>query len=273
MVYLMQKNEILITDLHDKCIYVIDTDGVLINVIKPKDSLNKHILKEPMAITLLNNKNIAIYDRLMGKILIFNEKFEILNEIQGLECADFIIADSSNSSCLYVSEMDLFCNNEKDRIYLYDTESRQIVKQLKIIKPWDLKCYANKLYLTSWSFLRYIDEVERIVHDINVGNNCIYIVDKSTLSIIKTIKLKDFVLPHGLHIDQNQHIWTLAFKLEKNNIRSEYRYLLIIDEDGHILKEFYLNNICWFHDMIVFENKIFICGGLRPSFIKIIEIE
>ena len=63
--------------------------------------------------------------------------------------------------------------------------------------------------------------------------------------------------PEGLHIDENENVWTTAFKIDESaGLRSVFRYLFVINIDGKIIKEYYLEELVYFKSIVLTDYKL-----------------
>ena len=90
-----------------------------------------------------------------------------------------------------------------------------------------------------------------------MGLKLYFVVDKKLKTVARTIRFDNWINPEGLHIDENENVWTTAFKIdESSGLRSVFRYLFVINTDGNIIKEYYLEELVFLKSVVIVDFKL-----------------
>jgi hypothetical protein len=260
-------NQLLITDSKEKSIKKINLIGDLEQTIKPM-SLNESILEAPYSICINFLNEICIYDWNMNSILIFDEIFNLqaqidLNKyIQHGKVMNYMVFDTLNPYILY------FTNTSGNKVQSIDIKTTKLLNEVQLDSPFDVKIDNEYLYVTSSTSFGQ-DSMRKKIGKIINGSNCIFILNKGTFELVKTIRHQNWVKPKGIHVDFNGFIWTTAFKTDElNDCISDFLYLFILNFNGEILNSICLN-LKVFSDFFVIERKIFFCAANCLRLVKL----
>lgn len=261
MVYLKNKNKILVTDGHDNSLKIVDLDGQ----ISDSKKIDKH-LSYPAAICLSNKEEIFVSSWKKKGIYVFDSELNYIRRFgkKQILFVDFMKCDCANSF-LYSTNFD------QNSVTKYDYDSEELVKQTKIDAPIEIEILNDQLFICSLT--KYEENFNnKTLKRITSGSNCIFVLNKNSLEIIKKFSFENWLKPSGLQFDSNENILTLAYRLN-NQIIDDSRSLFLLDKNGNYLKETYLNDVQLIIDMLLVNNRLFILyeeqRGL--NFIKIIE--
>lgn len=261
------KKQVLLSNYIGGSLILINLDGEIIDEISPlKENTSMSLFVQPWAICVNKLDQICVHDCSLHRqqLSILNSNFEIIKEIKDIEWIDMMTFDMNKINKIYT-----VCDLIEKLNIKNDKQTCLNFKNGTIVSPYNIYVSENKIYITSATHYKYHDNKLRNLNMIISGANCIYVANKFNNEIIQVIHFDNWLDPRGLHVDENLHIWTLAFKLDENKIRSKYRYLFIINMEGLLLKDIYLETIDWFNDVVLHENKLITCHNNYLNFIEI----
>ena len=248
MLFLNESNEILLPDYVNSTLKLFDLSGDIIKIIHVQG------LHYPRTICR-NNNNKQIIVSNFDNIIILNENFRLQRKILNDIC-DYMILDSVKSQDF------LYCtNNASNKLKLFNMNSYEKIKEIEIDSPLHMAVNFNKIYVTSLTFFEYDEENLKQFKRVKSGSNCIFVLNKKSLKVLKVFKFDNWLCPHGLFVDENKILITTAFKLNlKNKEVSNFRYFILVNRHGEIIHEILLNDIQNFVDAILVEKKLIFCG-------------
>lgn len=274
--YIRNKHEILITDpetglhkLHESLGYfnqIIPKFLVKNNNVKITDSRGK-LEWSPWHICRDNIKNILyIHDFKSKKIYATDDNAETYYfciDVKSYAPVSFMLIDEYDSK-LYVSHLNDNC------ISVWNIEENLYSRKIDILQP---------SYLTSDSIhLFALNHYKRTSKYMNympcTGSNCISIIDKKKLQVIRELDLSDKIWNlYGLALDCYANIMTVAFELKKDsnnkNVISKYASLFFITEGGSISKTISLDGILGsINDVCFTRNGLIVCNARNVQIIK-----
>ena len=172
--------------------------------------------------------------------------------------------DRLNNNLLYLT------STLHDRVSIWSVASDEYLNDFKIDRPNDIELVGEFLYITSKTYYDSFYTTSNTLFKITEGSNCIFIVNKTSHEITRTIRFVDWLAPEGLYIDQNLNMITTAYHLDNDFTISQSRYLYLINSSGDTYKKIYLETIKEFYDMIVVDNKvIFNVGENNMVFVEL----
>lgn len=260
-------SNIILTDEQSSLIHITDLEGNLLDSKNPEG-----MLKQPVGIcikTLNDIEEIYIGDFHEHKIFVFDSDFNYIREFgdcSSLKIPQVIAFDETekNLNSLYVSDV---TNNQ---ITVWNSTNGELEKKLEIDSPYTIRFTINKMFIISTAVFE-LDEYEKNKFSkITKGSNCIFVLDKESFEIINSIKIDNWLTPSTLYIDTNSNIYTLAYEIDKNNVKTEFKYFYIIDQNNKLINKILLNDIQRFGDAIFLRNRLYIC---LYDWIRIIEFE
>lgn len=235
------------------CTY--DLNGTLLDSINPDFRLS-----EPLGICVCcynNNEEIVVGDVKENKIFVFDSNFNYKRSFgdKNLFEPQYLACDTScnDGKCyLYIS------NISSNYITVWDIMTGQFIRKINIDFPRGIQFTSDKIFVESPVTFESDKNNENKVEKIKKGSNCVFVLDKEKFEIIETIKFDDWLSPCGLHIDLNMNMCLIAYNLNKDNEKSEFRYLYFIDSNHNIKNKIVLNNVKAIADMVYVGNKILI---------------
>lgn len=283
MTLLHNENKIFIIDKDDDInqLKVIDTSGNFIRKISLNNDKNDLKIKVD-AMCYIQNK-LCIADNVNKLIYVFSHDesgnkrvyIELLNKFKIEENKHVfdITFSESNPNILYTTDTKL------NEVSMWNIKTGKLFNSFHAISPTYIASKYNKI-LTISSILDSNSNILKTNFNLNklnktdCYNNCIYITDKYNFNKQTKIKFKNWLQPTGLYIDQNDHIYTIGYKLEEQATSlsltcSRYQYLFIMDFNGNQLANIELTKITKFQSVLIFENRIYFTGVDKFKGIKI----
>lgn len=256
-------DKIFITDLMDRKIRVISSDGDSLGSYNPKS-----ILAWPLAICSSNEikKKLFVGDCERHEIMVFDDELNLLKRFgRNLIKYPNSLTVDDDTHLVYVTD---YSGNSLD-VFNYETGS--LISQITIDSPSHLKLFNDKLYVISGIEVELF-KGERRLSKVTKGSNCVFEVEKKTLKIQSTIKSDKWLSPMGIHLEErNKYLFTAAYYLSTSNQISDYFYLFIINStNGQFLHSLELDGIQTIRDFVYTDNKLIIC---RENEVKFIEFE
>lgn len=249
----------MLADHNDASLKLLTLGGNLINIIKPLNNRNQPIMKAPWSIAINSLNHVYIYDFLLKTIFIFEGYyFDLIDKIEFIHDATFMACDTEMPSYLYTID------SHQMMLNLFDSNTKMKLRDADLFKPWDMKLNKDKIFIISLAQWHYENSENTKISTIDFGN-FIYVIDKLTFEKIQIIKCDEWLGPRGLHIDSENNLWTLAFKLNENRIKSKYRYLFMIDQSGMIVNKAYCERIDQFNDFVATDKILLFIEKLHPT--------
>ena len=262
MALIERNSKLLITDWKRNLLHLVDLEGNILKSFNPNN-----ILKSPVGVCVLNDSSseeqVFIGDDTYHKIFVFNSNFELTFQFgdQNLLYPHYMIINGKlNESLLYVSDWQ---NNE---ITIWDASNGRFINKINIETPFQIKLTINSLFVSSHAVRSEINNKNCATEN---GRNCIFEFDKESLEVKRKI-IGNWYSPKLLNIESNGNLQISARTLNDNNLQSEMRYFLTIDQTGKILKKLVLEGFNEFADLIFVDNKIIGSSGNK---LKIFEFE
>jgi hypothetical protein len=142
---------------------------------------------------------------------------------------------------------------------MWNIETCAQTRRLQVTRPYYLFAHNDKILSTSLS--KHDDE-----------DNCVFITAKRNPLDKKSIKLDDWCQLSGLHVDQYDHIHTIAYKLDSSRTQSDFPYLFIIHMNGDRLRELPIKNLNGFAFACMLGSKVVFSGGSDYNGLRIVTL-
>ena len=235
------------TDEFSREIKLFDSDGTLLKSFNPDNMLSR-----PYSVCVTHKDKIIIGDKGSEGIFVFNSHFDFLTHFgKGIKSSTtYLFADTNNSSLIYSTH----CAD--NNFLCWNIDEEQVVSQLKLDKPEYIFAKYDKIYVSSATMFESVDSKKTSNVKIKSGSNCIYIIDRYTMAVERTIVFENWLQPSGLYVDDEETIFTTAYRWDANHIKSESKYLHVINKNGDIERKICLNGVKNFDDMIIKSNRI-----------------
>ena len=221
-----------------------------------------------LRVAVLNgDEEIYIGDCAVHKIFVFDSNFVYQKSFgdERLKVPQYILIDCEDPVNKYLYASD-FSNDE---ITVWDTNNGQFIDTININSPFSIRFIQNEIYVVSP--IEFKLSTDQKVDKIEKGANCIFVLNKNKpYNIIKEIKFDNWLCPSSLHICNKLNIYTIAYDLDQNGVKSEFKYLFVIDINGNLIKKIALNDIKVIGDMLVYNNKLIF--SVRSA-IKVLKFE
>lgn len=236
----------------DETLVVVDTTCNFVKTHKIKYLANKPIVwmksRSSLCINILNDIIMADAD----VIYVLNKDYECIKEIKYRSKITAMAVDDINPYLLYISTY-------SQQIHEFDILQDILRKKEKFHIATEINVDFGNIYLSN--FLLKFNS-----HDLDLGSlrmfestaNSIFVLSKQSLLLLRKLEFSNWLSPQGLHVDNCGFIWTTAFKIGKNEKRSQYRYLFVINKNGVIIAEINLDSIQRCSGFTVIDNKLFI---------------
>jgi hypothetical protein len=197
-----------------------------------------HKLKDsrPWAIAFdERNNHLYIGDYACKKISVFTVNHDAMIKVKEiddnvhLDQIDAIDIDSEEN-LLYV------CDTMNDDVSVWSTATSSFVASKSVKSPSMTRAKEKCLYVVSTLESDFGNIMKRRTSS-SITNtersDCIYVYNRYTWEVLKTIRLMDWSNPRGLHIDDNYNIITVASlaKIE-HGLKKNVEHLFIIDTNG-----------------------------------------
>ncbi len=250
MVYIENRDEIVITDTDSKILKILDTKNNFkyITQINPSETLDC-----PVSICVNTMGDIFVGDYNHSKIFVFDEYYDFKHSFgDGVIKKAFSMTVDPENNHLYVSD------KRNNVISVWDSLNYTYLHDIKCESPTQSKISNEKLIVAIGLDYETCGGHNVKVKRIIKGENLIRIYNKNSHELEKTIKFEKHFDLRGLCIDHYMNIYTTARELTNSHIGATF--LFKFDINGTFLKKFRLNhgNI---RDMILYENKIVFSRG------------
>jgi hypothetical protein len=259
--------ELALPDELNSLIHICDLNGNLINSINPDG-----LIDQPIGICVLSKddgtEEIYIGDCSEHKIFVFDSNFTFKRNFgnESLKVPQYILVDGDDEINKYIYASDY----SNDEITVWNTENGELVDLIKVEAPFSIRFNAENLFVVSPAEFK-LSEGENKVEKIEKGGNCIFVIKKNKpFDVIREIKFEGWLCPSALYISNKLNIYTAAYDLNENGIKSEFKNLFVFDFNGNILNKINLNHVQIIGDMLVLENKLIF--SVRNA-IRILEFE
>ena len=251
--YLKEKEQIIMTHYESKSIFVLDKDG---NFVK---EINKHkeLLMVPVGVTVGWNSEIFVTD--MGveneKIFVFDKELNYIRHFGDIRIQNsfHIIFDNHK---VYLTS---FLNNN---LSCWNAISGEFLNQIPLNSPLSLAASSDKLFIISSKDVALFTSAYSKQINEKYGN-CVFIIDKNSLEVLKKIDISKYAQPKGIIIDDQMNFYITSLD-SSNEYTSKNRKLLRdlikFDEHGEILQKTSLEIENTFQ-IIFYEKKLLISSG------------
>lgn len=243
-------DELIVTDIGASSLIIVDYEGNLLNEPFNPDNL----LDDPLSICVSSNREIYVGDSKQFKIFVFDSSFRYKCEFgdeDTLGVPNYIRCDVEQNDELYVSHYNTNLVTVWDNYIL--------AHRIDIEAPLDIAISKDNFYISSAIRFEVKEDAPNELKNINNGLNSIFILSKLTFEVLKTIQM-NWLSPGGLFLDSNLNIYTVAYELNEEKYKSEFKYLFIIDKNGNCLKKIQLDELKGITDMVVVDDKIMFCA-------------
>ncbi len=178
-----------------------------------------------------NNDRILIENFPKGKIFIFDSNLNYVSEFPHLESHEpsaMQIDVDSTPNILYASY------SSQNQISAYNIETGNCENCIGIDSPRELGISQEHIYalsLTGYDKKRNNGGFKKL----KFGSNCIFLLHKADLRVIKKIEIPNWLCPNGLVLDKYSNLITTAFQVNNNSFVSNNRYIFVFDSSGQLL--------------------------------------
>lgn len=175
-------------------------------------------------------------------LCVFDRNLKFIKVIS--ECGGKLIASD------FYNPLYLFIQDFADKTYIYNIEEKSFKEINQICyKPFDICTTFKKIFISHGTF--------DVCSGLKSASTFVTVLDKASYQFIETFEFKNWLYPQGLYIDQYENVWITAFKINEHKIESKFRYLLIINTNGTIIREIFLKNVGWISNFLFVENKLY----------------
>ena len=246
MTLIENNTKLLIAEFVRNLLHICDLDGNLLKSFKPIGMIHN-----PLGLCAAN-KEIYISDGEMSyQISVYDMEFNLKRKFgNSILNPEFLRVDEEHNNLnLYVSDCD---NNE---ISIWNVENGEFINKINIDTPMQLNFTKTSLFVTSAVIKAELfnNKVDKIIK----GNNCIFEIDKVSLELKRKI-VGNWFSPSQFYISNANYSYIIAYSFDKNQFKSECKYLFKIDMDGQILNKIQLNDVKGIHDVVCARNKLII---------------
>ena len=263
MVLFKNASQLLITDEIKSLLHLFDIDGQFLQSINPEQ-----ILQQPLGLYVLIkefDEEIYVGDCFNHQIFVFDSNFLYKNQFgdERIKVPQFMEIDTqSKNNLIYISDI------KDDEITVWNYEKGDYIGKIEIVSPLEMKFNNDNLFVTSGISFK-LNESTNKVECIEKGCNSIFLFDKIyPFQLKREIKNDEWLSLSTLHITTNRLIYTIAYEVDRNGVKSEFKNFYTVDEHGNLLKKVLLDGIKYLCDVVFLKNKIFICS---KNEIKIIQ--
>lgn len=248
-------NEKIFVTFHndDNYVHEFALDGTFISKFNMEG-----MLVAPWGLSISDTNELIVCDGDLSEVLWINKDMKtpkrFRNEIfSSVEC---IQHDNSTQ--------DLFCTSlDDDCIYMLNKNG--VCRKKTLENPCSLAISIKKLFVTSKTFFERNGDVISCVR----GGNCIFILEKTTLDVVKTVRIGHWLAPTGLQIDENELIYTIAFSLS-NQKNIETQDLFSVNHNSEILFKIDLKSNNLARNFVLLEKEIVVLEEDEISILKFI---
>ena len=257
------KEEILVTDPEGRAIRILDKNGNFLRSIIPNV-----VLERPGTICVSSKNEIYIEEMILEKIFVFDENFNLLREFgdERLQMSLHMKIDDDTDTIFMTS----YLNNT---LTVWNCATGEFINNISINSPLSLTLSNDKLFVLSANDVGIFSREYTI--QINENNqNCMYVLDKKTLEILKSINISSFVQPKGLTIDSEMNFIITATDLHLTEVhysKKQSTCLLKINEKGDLLQKTVLGFDGGIIQVLFFENKIAFSRAFRTPRVYLAE--
>ena len=207
----------------------------------------------------VNSQNDICFTDNSNELIMIDSERNITRRVAILPLISDVAFDNHNANILYISD------TQNDTVHVWNLKLRFPAEapceksRFTIIRPFKIFVSGEHIFLTGSPDLAYSDLRHYEISEIKYGN-CIYIMQKDNPATTqKEIKFDDWLKPSGLYVDDYDHIYTTAYKLNPNKAIIK-TCLFILDFDGIKLKEIVLENLNYINHVLIFDSKLIISG-------------
>ena len=236
MAYLSETDKIVLIDAESKCLIQCDSDGKLVQKFKIK-----HIIDSPL--TVCTNLKNEIFIGGSKKVAVFDKGINCLRKFKIKYKGSTDMTYDEETHNLYIA------NQQYGMITVWNGKSGDFQCKFEVEKPYNVRVNEKYLIVLSHS----ICESTRLSKSKKL-KNYIFLFEKSAdFSLVKIIKLNEWMHPRGLFIDRNCNILTTGFE-KKENIISSTRFFYVFDFNGNCIfkKDSHINFIT---DLLIINRK------------------
>lgn len=247
--------KILVLQLYQATISVYDQYFNLVTKIYLDDlnwRPNKYIR---MAITMCVNNlgDLIVFDEQTneyGSLWVIDKNSVYYEPIPCDHCIDYMKTDNENPYLLYSANETV--------VNVFDILSAKTLTTLNIAHTNEIHVTDEKLFIAGTVTYRTLyGDYEFIPRN----ETFISIVNKKTFEVLNKIEFKNLSLSKRVYFDEYENIWSVAYKIDQFKQQSEFTYLFVLNSNGDVIQEIYLNNIETCFDFIVINNKLFLFAG------------
>jgi hypothetical protein len=257
--YLESKQQYLITDREDRTIKILNCDGDYLGEYNPN-----LLLEYPFALYVNNSTNeIFVGDYKLQRIIVFDENFKYITEFGNdiAKAPNTITADKLTGfiycTDYWYDKVTIWRGEYPDdlnSIGNYRCTNYLLNSEFSCDSPSYIQICHDKIFIVSAVELE-TEETSLKLKEIKKGSNSIFVFDKINLENLFTIRLKDWIEPYGLVVDQNSNIYTSASEIDNENNISSTASLFKFDKNGCLLSKIQFSNYIPI-DFYIHENKI-----------------
>ena len=215
MTYLENLNEIVLLDTWKKSLIKYDVDGKFKQKFKLKQYLNSPFAicsNSKNEIFVADTKRVHVFDNNLNRVRRLDIKYHFSTEI----------AFDDETENLYIAH--------ENEVSVWN-KNGALIGKFCVEMPNNIRVNSTYVFVLNNINENSVNEKRKL-------KNCIYLFEKSNSSLVRTIKIDDWIDPKGLYIDRNSYIITTAFGIVNKNELSNSRYFYVFDFEGNcILKK------------------------------------
>ena len=249
--YLKLNNEIIISDKEDSSLKICNSNtGKYCYTVFEKVSM-----ENPYALCVSSLNKIFVTEFYGESFNEFDSKFTFQRNCK------LTNSERTKIECILVDDKYMYgALFHSNRIKRWTIADGIFVDQSidEIIAPAFMALNQDKLYVASSTKFE-LKENSNQLNKITSGSNCIFILNKMDLKLLKTLVIDNWLGPAGIFIDNSKIITTAYSLTNEEKIVSKNRFLFIIkDQEKLEIEKLELENVGTCNSIGIFDNKVLV---------------
>jgi hypothetical protein len=163
---------------------------------------------------------------------------------------------------MIVDEQYVYISHENNRVTKWNCESGVLVKKLSVENPGNMRVKEDRIYVISEAYVKRMDE--KLI-EIKSGLNCVLILNKDSLEVLRKVKLENWMQPMAL-LFNNDQLLAAAYQIDRTNLIDKDNSLFMFDSNETFVKRLDIKNVESVLDMVLIENELFVLTYMDDYF-------
>lgn len=226
LVYLKNQNKLILCDSNECLLKVFNLATIVLKDFKHEQ------LKKPEEMCLGKNDDLFVSDHSNGdRILVFDANLNYLRciKLKAMDIHKMKIDLTDNRNLLYLSDW------RDNKIVVRYSENNKFKNVIDILGPTYMEFDKDFMYVMSEPIYTK-NKTTGQIEGVQKKSNCIFLLNKTNYSQVRSISLDDWLVLGGLHFNKFSNIQTIAYELDKNKNINDF-YLYIFKQDGNLIQK------------------------------------